>query len=188
MWRKEDGNPQAFPEVSPGPTNSTSSGRVGTSPISTQTVSPKAPACVSQGIKIKGDVTGTEDLFVDGNVEGKITLTNSTLTVGPNATVKAEIAARELIVRGRAEGAFTTTDRMQIWHSARVHGDIRCGSISIEDGAELRGKVEAGKAVSHGTASLAAALGKKAESGKPKDSSTADANASSGATTTAGAD
>lgn len=182
MWRKEDGNPQASPETAPSATNSGGSGRAGTSPISTQSVSPKAPACVSQGIKIKGDVTGTEDLFVDGIVEGKISLTNSTLTVGPNATVKAEITARELVVRGRAEGAFTTTERMQIWHSARVQGDIRCGSISIEDGAELRGKVEAGKAASH-----AAAPGKKPEASKTKESSTNDANASSGAAT-AGAD
>lgn len=187
MWRKEDGNPQASPEVSPSSTNSTSSGRVGTSAISTHPVSPKAPACVSQGIKIKGDVTGTEDLFVDGTVEGKINLTNSTLTVGPNATVKAEISARELIVRGRAEGAFTTTDRMQIWQSARVHGDIRCGSISIEDGAELRGKVEAGKAVSHGTAGLAGTSGKKPDGNKTKETNPNDANTASGAAS-AGAD
>jgi cytoskeletal protein CcmA (bactofilin family) len=134
---------------------------------------------VSQGIKIKGEVTGTEDLFVDGVIEGKITLTNSVLTVGPNATVKAELAARQLVVRGRAEGTFTAAERVQLWNSARVQGDIRCGSIAIEDGAELRGKVEAGRP--------AAALDKRTEAHKTKDAPGSDDKKSSGAAI-AGAD
>ena len=106
MWRKEDGNPQT-PEVS----NQTAAGKTASAG---STVSGKAPACVSQGIKIKGELTGSEDLFIDGTVDGKVTLTNSTLTVGPNAVVKADIVARELVVRGRAEGKFTASERVQI--------------------------------------------------------------------------
>jgi cytoskeletal protein CcmA (bactofilin family) len=185
MWRKEDGSPQASPEVPSSSVNTTGPGKQGTVLGAAQTVSAKAPACISQGIKIKGEVTGTEDLFVDGVIDGKITLTNSILTVGPNATVKAEIAGRELVVRGRAEGKFTTVGRIQIWHTARVHGDIKCGSISIEDGAELRGKVEAGKADT--VIGGEAIHGKKNEPAKPKDTSTTDTPATSGAAT-AGAD
>ena len=185
MWRKEDGNPQASPEVPPSSVNSAGPGKSATALGAAQAVSPMAPACISQGIRIKGEVTGTEDLFVDGVVDGKITLTNSTLTIGPNATVRAELAGRELVVRGRAEGKFTTVGRIQIWHTARVHGDIKCGSIAIEDGAELRGKVEAGKA--DNVTSGEAVPGKKAEPVKPKDASTNDAAAASGAAT-AGAD
>jgi cytoskeletal protein CcmA (bactofilin family) len=179
MWRKEDGNSQASTEFPPSFVNPSGPGKPRTALSGVQAVSPKAPACISQGIKIKGEVTGTEDLFVDGVVDGKITLTNSTLTIGPNATVKAELAGRELVVRGRAEGKFTTIGRIQIWHTARVHGDIKCGSISIEDGAELRGKVEAGEAdvVTGGETGH----GKKAAPVKPKDTSTGDTPATSGA-------
>ena len=69
-------------------------------------VTSKAAACVTQGIKIKGELTGSEDLFIDGQVEGSITLTNSVVTVGPNASVKAEITAREVVVRGRVREEF----------------------------------------------------------------------------------
>jgi cytoskeletal protein CcmA (bactofilin family) len=186
VWRKEDGNPQASPEVSPSSMNATTPGKAGPSLPVSLPVSPKAAACVSQGIKIRGEVTGTEDLFVDGVVDGKITLTNSTLTVGPNAAVKAEISSRDLVVRGRAEGKFTTTARIQIWHTARVHGEIRCGSIAIEDGAELSGKVEAGNATGSVAASEPRGHGKKSEDSKAKDTSTNDTTASGAAT--AGAD
>jgi cytoskeletal protein CcmA (bactofilin family) len=168
VWHKEEVNPQAFPEVPPSSMNSTTTVKAGTSSPSALPVSPKASACVSQGIKIRGEVTGTEDLFVDGVVDGRITLTNSTLTVGPNAAVKAETSSRELVVRGRAEGKFTTSARIQIWHTARVHGEIRCGSISIEDGAELIGKVEAGSAAGT-TNGESTGHSKKGEGSKAKD-------------------
>jgi cytoskeletal protein CcmA (bactofilin family) len=147
MWRKEDGNSQASTAVPPqsgSTTNQTTS--------SHSTVSRSAPACVSQGIKIKGEVTGTEDLFIDGRVEGKITLAHSGLTVGPNGVVKGDISAREIVFRGVSEGKFTADERIQIWHSARVHGELKSERISIEDGAELRGKVEAGKLTNKGVA------------------------------------
>ena len=75
----------------------------------------KAPACVSQGIKIKGEVAGTEDLFIDGSIEGKITLGELGDYSWPNGTVKADISAREIVLRGLAEGKFTAEERIQIW-------------------------------------------------------------------------
>jgi len=184
MWRKEDGNPQASPEVSPQSSSLANSPKVGTtSAISTQPISPKAPACVSHGIKIKGEVTGTEDLFIDGVIEGKITLTNSAVTVGPNGVVKADISSRDLIVRGVAAGKFTAAEKIQIWHTARVQGELKSERISIEDGAELRGKVEAGKIAGSVTAGEIAGRGRKAESSKATDQATKDANATSGAAT-----
>lgn len=187
MWHKEEGNPQASSEVSPSSVNAKTAGNAGTSSLGTLPVSAKAPACISQGIKIKGEMTGTEDLFIDGVVEGKVTLSNSVLTIGPNGAVKAEIASRELVVRGRAEGRFTTTERIQIWRSARVQGEIKCGSISIEDGAELRGKVEAGKTSVAMTGGEAAQHGKKAEAHRQKDASASEEKPASGAAS-AGAD
>jgi cytoskeletal protein CcmA (bactofilin family) len=186
VWRKEDGNPQASPEVSSGSMNSTTAGKTGSNSTNAPPISPHAAACVSQGIKIKGELTGSEDLFVDGLVDGKISLTNSTLTIGPNATVKAEIAARELVIRGRAEGKFAATSRIQIWSSARVQAELKSERLSIEDGAVLRGKVETGKATVV-AAAAGAGQGKKSETGKTKDAGAADEKTASGAAT-AGAD
>ncbi|HXY25061.1 MAG TPA: polymer-forming cytoskeletal protein [Candidatus Acidoferrum sp.] len=109
-------------------------------------VSPRAAACISQGIRIKGEVTGNEDLFVDGLVEGKLNLTtNCCLTVGPNGTVKADLNAREIIVRGKVEGKVTARDKLQVWSTGQITGEVQTGRLAIEDGALLRGKVEAGK-------------------------------------------
>ena len=179
MWRKEDGSPQPPEAIGP------ASGKSG-APNSGTPVSAKAAACVSQGIKIKGELTGSEDLFIDGVVDGKVTLSNSTLTVGPNATVKAEIIAKELVVRGRAEGKFTASERVQIWHTARVEGDIKSERISIEEGAEMRGKLEAGKPAAMAPLG-GASHGKKSDFGKSKDASSGDEKATSGAAS-AGAD
>jgi cytoskeletal protein CcmA (bactofilin family) len=173
MWRKEDGRPQNPNEISAGPMNSTTSpapGPANSKQLSSVPTSSNAVACLSQGIRIKGEITGSEDLFIDGNVEGKVTFRNAVLTVGPNASVKGDIDAREIVVRGRVEGKLDGSERVQIWNSAKVNGDIRSQRIAIEDGAEFRGKVEAGKAPARPVDNPPA---KKTESAKPKD---ADAN------------
>jgi cytoskeletal protein CcmA (bactofilin family) len=121
---------------------------------------------LSQGIRIKGEINGGEDLFIDGNVEGKVNFQNSILTVGPNATIKADINAREIVVRGRVLGKLEASERVQIWHSARINGDIRAERVSIEEGAEIHGNMEAGKAPGR-TAEPAAS--KKAEPPKAKE-------------------
>jgi len=169
MWRKEDGRPQNSNDISTGPMNATTSpasGPASSKPLSSVQTSSNAVACLSQGIRIKGEITGSEDLFIDGNVEGKVTFRNAVLTVGPNASVKGDIDAREIVIRGRVEGKLEGSDRVQIWNTAKVNGDIRSSRIAIEDGAEFRGKVEAGKAPSR-TAENAPA--KKFENAKPKD-------------------
>ena len=183
MWRKEDGNPQASPEASSGLANSTTAGKRG---FTLPPVSGRAAACVSQGIKIKGEVTGSEDLFIDGIVDGKINLANSVLTVGPNATVKAEITSRELVIRGRMEGKLIASERIQIWNTARVQGDLKAERISIEEGAELHGKLEAGK-ISNSAPLADMVSQKKSEANKPKDTIASDEKTASGAAT-AGAD
>ena len=176
MWRKEDGRPQNPNEISTGSSNSTTppastaTGPMNAKPLSSLPTSSNAVACLSQGIRIKGEITGSEDLFIDGNVEGKVTFRNAVLTVGPNANVKADIDAREIVVRGRVEGRLEGSERVQIWNTAKVSGDIRSQRLAIEDGAEFRGKVEAGKAPARAAENAPA---KKIENTKPKD---ADAN------------
>jgi cytoskeletal protein CcmA (bactofilin family) len=144
-------------------------------------VNSKAAACVSQGIKIKGELTGSEDLFVDGQVEGSITLTNSVVTVGPNASVKAEISAREVVVRGRVQGRITGTEKIQVWSTARIHGDMKSERIAVEEGAELHGTLEVGKAASGGPDLARNAAPKKLDAVKTKDSGNSEEKTSSGA-------
>ena len=141
MWKKDDAKPQGF-EGSLRTAGFAQSADSHNSP----SVSPKAAASISQGIRIKGEVTGTEDLFVDGFVEGKMNLAaNCCLTVGPNGTVKADLNAREIIVRGKVEGKVIARDKLQIGGSGQITGEVQTNRLAIEDGATLRGKVEAGK-------------------------------------------
>ena len=142
MWKKEDSRPQGVPEISTGSASPTFGKDPGGLPVSG-----RASACISQGIRIKGEITGSEDLFVDGPVEGKINLTNGSLTVGPNGAVKADVTAREVIVRGRIEGKTIGRDRVQLWSTGHVTGEVQTQRLAIEDGAFLRGKVETGRPV-----------------------------------------
>ena len=146
MWKKEESKPQGVTEFSTTPTNSvpaTNSSNVNAS--ANVPVSSRAAACISQGIRIKGEITGKEDLFIDGNLEGKLDLSGASVTVGPNGKVKADIQAREIIVRGSVNGKLSGRDRVQLWNSGSVIGEVQTERLAIEDGAVLRGKVEAGK-------------------------------------------
>jgi len=148
MWKKEDAKPQGAPEISttPVPASHPQQSANPTSSLSpTPPVSPRAAACISQGIKIKGELTGSEDLFVDGQVDGKLNLANGSLTIGPNGQVKADVNAREVIVRGHVEGKVTGRDKVQLWSTGHVSGEVQTERLAIEEGAVLRGKVEAGK-------------------------------------------
>ncbi len=150
MWKKEDAKPEGVSSNSATPVNSaalSSPATASTPPVSNALPSSsRVAACISQGIRIKGEVTGSEDLFVDGVVEGKLSLTtNSCLTVGPNGHVKADVLAREVIVRGKIEGKVTGRDKVQLWSTGQVTGEVQTDRLAIEDGALLRGRVEAGR-------------------------------------------
>jgi cytoskeletal protein CcmA (bactofilin family) len=182
MWRKEDSKPHGAADASPVP-----AAPAGVTPIASPVAAPKtshaapAPAAnsarsgasISQGIRIKGEVTGSEDLYVDGRVEGKLNLSNGTLTIGPNGTVIADIDAREVVVSGRVEGNVTGRDRIQLWSTGQVSGEVRTERLAIEEGATLRGKVEAGKVPSKiaevRAAAAAAVAGKAASSSSAAD-------------------
>jgi cytoskeletal protein CcmA (bactofilin family) len=171
MWKKEDGKPQGAPELSTALTGAPST----PSPISSLIretprevpVSSNAAACISQGIKIKGEVTGSEDLFVDGHVDGKLSLTNGSLTIGPNGRVKADVTAREVIVRGTVEGKVSGRDKVLLGSTGQVTGEVQTDRLAIEDGAMLRGKVEAGRHPGkNGEAQAAAAASGSSSAGK----------------------
>ena len=171
MWRKEDPKSQGIAEpVMPPSAAPSQSGTPSSAPVaavgSPLPLSPRAAACISQGIRIKGEVIGKEDLFVDGTVEGKLELGSASCTIGPNGKVKADISAREVIVRGHVDGKIDGTERVQLWNTGRVSGEVRTERLAIEDGAILRGKVEAGKPHSRSQESAAATAVAKSEKSK----------------------
>jgi cytoskeletal protein CcmA (bactofilin family) len=175
MWKKEDVKTQGVPEISttpavaPVPPTASSPAIRETAPAPPP-VSSRAAACISQGIKIKGEVTGSEDLFVDGHVDGKLSLTNGCLTIGPNGSVKADVTAREVIVRGKVEGKVSGRDKVALWSTGQVNGEVQTDRLAIEDGALLRGRVEAGRQPGKEVQAAAASAG---TTGTAKQSSAA---------------
>lgn len=110
---------------------------------------PKSPdtlrpdlANIGKSVVIKGELSGSEDLYLDGQVEGSIELAGNRLTIGPNGRVKANVNARSAIVQGRLEGNVRASDRVDLKHSAIVLGDIATQRISIEEGAYFKGGVD----------------------------------------------
>jgi cytoskeletal protein CcmA (bactofilin family) len=107
-------------------------------------------AHIGKSVVIKGELSGSEDLYVDGNVEGKIELRNNSLTVGPNGNIKADVTAKAVVIQGKLDGAVNASDRVELRKSAVVTGDLTTQRIAIEEGAFLKGKVdiqkEAGRA------------------------------------------
>jgi cytoskeletal protein CcmA (bactofilin family) len=104
---------------------------------------PNTPPAVSQGIKIKGEISGHGDLFLDGEFEGKIRIDSGTLTVGPNARVRAEIEATEIIIRGDVIGTLKASERVHIWGTGKLTGNMETRGIVIDDGAVLFSTVAA---------------------------------------------
>jgi cytoskeletal protein CcmA (bactofilin family) len=141
VWKKEESRPQGVADISTAATTTAVAGNTN----SAIPVSSRAPACVSQGIQIKGEITGKEDLFVDGLVEGRLDLAGGSLTVGPNGKIKADISAGEVIVRGHVVGKVFGRERVQLWSTGHVEGEVQTERLAIEDGAVFRGKAEAGK-------------------------------------------
>jgi cytoskeletal protein CcmA (bactofilin family) len=102
-------------------------------------------ALIGKSVVIKGELSGSEDLYLDGKVEGSIELRNHSLTIGPNGVVKANVTAKGVIVQGKLDGSVNASDRVELRQSAVVTGDLSTQRISIEEGALLNGKVDVQK-------------------------------------------
>jgi cytoskeletal protein CcmA (bactofilin family) len=99
-------------------------------------------ATVGISISIKGEISGAEDLTIDGQVDGRIDLPEHSLTIGPNATVVADINAKTVIVFGSVIGSVIARDKADIRKSASVEGSLTCGRLAVQEGATITGKIE----------------------------------------------
>jgi cytoskeletal protein CcmA (bactofilin family) len=117
----------------------------------------EATAVIGKSVQIRGEVKGNEDLVIEGLVEGTITLTEHRLTVGANARVTANVAARDVVVQGSLQGDIHAVGRVELRTGSHVNGDIRAARLSVEDNAVFSGKVELDGSMATEAAAKAAA-------------------------------
>jgi cytoskeletal protein CcmA (bactofilin family) len=99
-------------------------------------------ATIGKSLVIKGEVTGSESLYIDGRVEGSINLSGNRVTIGRNGQVAANISAREIVVLGKVRGNLNASDRVDIRNEGSLTGDVVAQRISIEDGAFFKGGID----------------------------------------------
>lgn len=103
---------------------------------------PTEQATIGRSLVIKGEISGSESLYVDGKIEGTINLNDNRVTIGRNGSVTANISAREVVIMGKVQGNVTCSDRLDIRSEGSLTGDVVTQRISVEDGAILKGSIE----------------------------------------------
>lgn len=101
---------------------------------------------VGQKIRLKGEITGEEDLLIEGQVEGSVVLRSHAVTVGEEGEVKASIVGRTITVKGSVKGNLTADEQIVLHSSATVQGDLKAPRVMMEDGATFRGGIDMGTA------------------------------------------
>jgi cytoskeletal protein CcmA (bactofilin family) len=192
MWHKNDGKPspevpqppvggttksQVTPEtpaastVAPAPVAATPAPRV-TTPEPAVAAAPMATGSsrIQAGLKIHGEISGNSDLYIDGELQGKIRLGGARVVIGPNGKVQADIDAGAVTIDGSVQGNIKASESVRLGAGSRVQGSVLTPRIGIDDGARLRGKVEmvkAGSMASASTTSVPAARATETEAPRP---------------------
>jgi cytoskeletal protein CcmA (bactofilin family) len=97
---------------------------------------------IGKSVVIKGELSGSEDLTIEGHVEGRIDLKDNVLTIGPNGKIKAEVFAKSVVVLGEVTGNVTASEKVDIRDNGSVDGDIASPRVAIAEGAHFRGSVD----------------------------------------------
>ena len=148
MWKpNQPGTTPSTPEpVRPSTPATPSFEATPTRPATAGTTASAAPsgdqATIGKSLVIKGELSGSESLYIDGKVEGAITLPGNRVTVGRNGQVAANIVAREVVVLGKVRGNVQASDRVDIRSEGSLTGDVIAARISIEDGAFFKGGID----------------------------------------------
>lgn len=116
-------------------------------------------ARIGKSIVISGEVKGSEDLIVDGRVEGTVNLSESRLTIGPNAHVAADLSAKDVLIQGHVQGNVVASGRVELRAGCIMEGDIRALRLAVEDNAVFRGKVDLTQGASRPPETAAATSG-----------------------------
>lgn len=134
MWQTLDNNKNSQSSKEQPAQNSNS--------LATQLRTTAEQATIGRSLVIKGEVSGSEPLYIDGRVEGTITLQDNRVTIGRNGSVSAHITAKEVVVMGKLHGNVTVSDRVDIRAEGALTGDVVAHRLSIEDGAYFKGSVD----------------------------------------------
>lgn len=143
MWKRdESAKPAATPAhahapaATPAHTSAVPSGGEHRQPIARDNVN------IGKSVFIKGELSGSEDLTIEGSVEGRIELKENTLTIGPNGKIRAEVFAKQVIVLGEVTGNVTATEKVDIRDNGSVDGDVTAPRVAIAEGAHFRGAID----------------------------------------------
>jgi cytoskeletal protein CcmA (bactofilin family) len=145
MWKPTNAPSSPNPTPSPEPQRSFTPPAEPVSaprPAASPAINTQEQATLGKSLVIKGEVTGSESLYIDGRVEGSINLPGNRVTVGRNGVVSANISAREIVVLGKVKGNMTASDRVDIRGEGSLTGDVVAQRISIEDGAYFKGGID----------------------------------------------
>jgi cytoskeletal protein CcmA (bactofilin family) len=147
MWKPNQVGPNAPPipepirPAMPAPPTTLESSTIRT-PAASAAVPTGEQATIGKSLIVKGEVSGSESLYIDGKVEGAINLPGNRVTVGRNGQVAANIMAREVVVLGKVRGNVQASDRVDIRSEGSLTGDVAAARISIEDGAYFKGGID----------------------------------------------
>ncbi len=123
-------------------------------------------AHIGKSVVVKGELSGSEDLYLDGEVEGSIELNGHGIIIGPNGKIRANIRAKDIIVHGKVDGNLYASDRVELRKSAVLVGDVFTQRVAIEDGAYFKGGIDVQKG--EAKPSTAAASASSSDSSVPK--------------------
>ncbi len=142
MWKRDESVKPAAPPA-PAPAAAPSA-PVSAAPVASQPQVNLGRDMVNIGksVVIKGELSGSEDLTIEGHVEGKIDLKGNVLTIGPNGKIKAEVFAKAVVVLGEVTGNVTASEKVDIRDNGSVDGDIASPRVAIAEGAHFRGSVD----------------------------------------------
>src|SRR4051794_7827222 len=151
MWKRDDAVKPA-PAGGSGPTpagtpNAQPSQSVNPAPATERTSEgirgmEKGPVNIGKSVVIKGELTGSEDLTIEGHVEGKIELRQNVLTIGPNGKIKAQVFAKSVVILGEVTGNVTASEKVDLRDNGSVDGDIAAPRVAIAEGAHFRGSID----------------------------------------------
>ncbi len=149
MWKSrpddkpatENTSPQPTPAVSPNPVPAAKDTRIAEPPLRKDAFRAEV-GHIGKSVMIRGELSGSEDLYFDGEAEGSVDLHEHTLTIGPNGRIRATIVAREIIVHGKVEGNVRASEKVELKKSCMLTGDISTQRIVIEDGAFFKGSID----------------------------------------------
>jgi len=144
MWKKGDSEETSIPDSgpprpAPGPPGADRPPR-----------GPREAAVIGPSITIRGDVTGDEDLTIQGRIEGTVTLKQHNVSVGPEGKVDASIHGRSVTVEGEVKGDLRGEEQVVLKRTSRVQGNIQAPRVTVEDGARFRGGIDMGEPTAAG--------------------------------------